>query len=253
MKMWKCFLRFGAAAALLGCLGCVDFDYVGQSFPATPEDMPIAYYTERSDVPVGKYAIVGKATLTAPAEKMDSYELREYLVDQARAHGAEAVCLVEMKNIKVGLMPAGEGGGYNGPSNNQTNPDNVNAEGTPLATDSFGNQVTVQGETQYRWEVEVKALFFKDKAVVEKIMAERREKLEAYNASLPPLDEDPRVKDAPDKKNESTAVTETAGEGDTVPDQSEKSESATAPEEGKDTTVPAEESPDKEKAQSPAE
>ena len=183
--------------------------------------MPIAYYTERSDVPVGKYTIIGKATLTAPADKMDSYELREYLVDQARAHGAEAVCLVEMKNIKVGLMPAGEGSG-DGPSNSQTNPDNVNAAGAPLATDSFGNQVTVQSETRYRWEVEVKALFFKDKAAVETIMSERRAKLEAYNSSLPPLDEDPRVKDAPDKKSEPASDAEAAGQGETIPDQTEK-------------------------------
>ena len=232
MKKSNRLLRFSAVALLAVFCGCVDFDYVGQTFSATPDDVPIAYYTERSDVPAGKYTIIGKATLTAPADQMDSYELREYLIDQARAHGAEAVSLVEIKNVKVGLMPAGEGGADNGPTNSQTNPDNVSASGAPLETDSFGRQVTVQGEKRYRWEVEVKCLFFKDKTAVEKIMAERREKLAAYNASLPPLDEDPDLKDAPDKKLSSD---EKAGQGDTT----EKAEKNGASDKKKQTTAQA--------------
>jgi len=91
------------AAALL-VAGCVNVDYVGQSFDPTPEEARVEYIVGRSAIPAGKYRIIGRGTISTP-RKIDSYDLREALIDEARKRGADAVVLVDYKWVRVGVYP----------------------------------------------------------------------------------------------------------------------------------------------------
>ncbi len=192
--------------------GCVNFDYVGRTFAETPDDVRIAYFTDRSDLPPGKYSIIGRATLTAPDGEFDTYSLREFLEAEARERGADAVCVVEAKRIKVGTYAIEDGGSFAGPSAYRSNPDNVSPTGEPLETNTFGQQVTLTGETHYRWDFEVKALFYKDKVELGRIMDERKQQLAKFTSSDQEVEATPG--EGQEAENSGVSVSEEKGEAD---------------------------------------
>ena len=59
--------------------GCVDIEYVGQTFPANPETHEIAFFPPDVPVPEGEYRAIGRATLTAPAST-ETAELQDDLI-----------------------------------------------------------------------------------------------------------------------------------------------------------------------------
>ncbi len=161
------------AAVLLG--GCVDFSYVGQEFAPTPASQPVLFFRNRSQLPVGKYQIIGRATIQAP-DGTDVFDLEELLLQRAREYGADAVCMVETKRIELGAYEI-ENAAFDGPSE-PLDPGNLNWDGSAVAVNTFGEQVNVGGEKMRREEVVVKALFLKDRKVLRRLLAERGRELE---------------------------------------------------------------------------
>ena len=126
--------------------------------------------------------------------------------------GADAVCVVEAKRIKVGTYAIEDGGSFAGPSAYRSNPDNVSPTGEPLETNTFGQQVTLTGETHYRWDFEVKALFYKDKVELGRIMDERKQQLAKFTSSDQEVEATPG--EGQEAENSGVSVSEEKGEAD---------------------------------------
>ncbi len=167
----------GALALLAGVLGgCMSFDYVGQEFSPTPESQPVSYYVNRSMVPPGRYQIIGRATVDGP-DGIDTYDIQELLLRKARACGADAVVIAGVKKVKVGTYQASEDV-FNGPNTDLT-PISFGPAGEPVSINTLGDEVVpLRGETYYRKEVKVQALFLKDRAEVRRLLAERGRELD---------------------------------------------------------------------------
>lgn len=182
--------RFSLAAAAIGLItGCVNVDYVGQSFAPLPETEPVAYFSSRGDIPAGKYRIIGRGRLET-TRRIDGYDLREILVDEARKHGADAVALVSRKRVKVGLYPQ-ESNMLAGPSSYSANPYNLNPDGSQIEMDSFGAPAELQGEATFRSELHVRVLFLKDRETLETLLSERGRELDALVKQPDPADAKP--------------------------------------------------------------
>ena len=171
------FGSFLAAAAIGLCAGCVNMDYVGQSFAPTPETDPVEYFSSRSDIPVGKYRIIGRGSFDT-TRKLDGYDIREILIEEARKHGADAVVLVSKESVKVGLYPQ-ENNMLSGPSSYSANPYSLNPDGSQMEIDSFGAPAEMQGEAKFRTELRVRALFLKDRATLEELLSMRGRELDS--------------------------------------------------------------------------
>ena len=184
------FLTLLAAGFLFS--GCVSVDYTGQSFEPTPEESPIEYFTSKAEIPVGKYRIIGRGTI-ATTLSVDKYELRDILVKAAREHGADAVAVVSEKRVQVGIYPQ-ENDMLSGPSS-PTNIYNLNPDGSPIEINSFGAPAKLQGETHYRTELHVRALFLKDRKELEQLLARRGRELDALVKQPDPSAPNPLVEE----------------------------------------------------------
>lgn len=175
---WMRTMIYRAGALALICLagsGCMDFRYVGQEFAPTPENEPITYYTSRSEVPVGKYGIIGRAEVIAP-DGTDGFDIQALLLQRAREYGADAVCQVKAERIRVGayVFSADE---YRGPTPLES-PGSLNPDGSFDSQSSFGSVSDDDEEIRYRYKVEVKALFLKNKKQLTALLEERRRELD---------------------------------------------------------------------------
>ncbi len=179
MKRFR--VRFFAAVLALAVAGCVNIDYVGQEFAPTPESEPIAYFTERAELPADRYRIIGRATLTAPDDS-NSWVLREKLENYAREVGADAVCQVSVRRVAVGTYPAPQ---QNQQGPNLEGPAGGVIAGQPVQKNPYGEEVELQQNSLVRYEIELKALFLKNREELEKLLAERREELDALLAQPP--------------------------------------------------------------------
>lgn len=157
--------------------GCIDLEYVGQEFEATPMSRPVALFQNRTEVPPGEYRIIGRATLTAP-DGMLGYDIQEKLLDTAREAGADAVCLVSTKRVNVGTYQI-ENSSFSPPGTLRLNPGNRSADGSMREINTFGSRASsVRGEERSRIEIVVKALYLKNRKELARILAERGRELE---------------------------------------------------------------------------
>ena len=164
-----------SAALLMLLAGCVDVDYVGQTFDPIPEGSPVEYFNSRKEIQPGKYRIIGRAVITT-WRRLDHYDIRELLTDEARKRGADAVALVGFKRIWRGVYerdadvaavdtsPASKSG-------------NVKPGGEPLEV-SFDRSEPIRGEHRARQELEMRVLFLKDKEALEEQLARRGRELD---------------------------------------------------------------------------
>ena len=163
---------------LLLCLigaGCMDFSYVGQEFAPTPESEPVTYYTGRSEVPAGQYGIIGRAEVIAP-DGTDGFDIQALLLQRAREYGADAVCQVKAERIRVGAYFFSKDE-YRGPTPMES-PGGLNPDGSFDSQSSFGSVSDDDEEIRYRYKVEVKALFLKNKKQLTALLEERRRELD---------------------------------------------------------------------------
>ena len=170
-------LLLTGAAALFLVAGCINFEYVGREFEPTPVSEQVGYYVNREQLPPGEFRIMGRAEITAP-DGTDGYDIQELLLEKARAYGADAVCLVQARKIPVGCYPREE---ENQGPQLPLDPANVDFPGAPepLAEElqEFGQPQTLSSVVGTRYEVEVKALFLKKKAELERLTAEQDQEL----------------------------------------------------------------------------
>ena len=167
------FVFFCAAAVLCFFCGCMNFDYVGQHFPARPESAPVTVFGSRQAMPAGKFRIIGRGVLKGPAD-IDKYDRISKLKEEARKCGADAFCTVSEKIVTVGLYPR-SGGEFASPMSADSNKINLSGSGTPWSNDSFDEQsVDMRGEKQSRKEFEIKVLFLKKTSDFDAEMKKRR-------------------------------------------------------------------------------
>ena len=90
---------------LLGVIlfsGCVNVDYTGQTFPATPESAEVKFFKSRQELNLDEYAIIGRMVISAPV-KSDFYTFKKAMLEKARSCGGDAACLVEMDTVGRGI------------------------------------------------------------------------------------------------------------------------------------------------------
>lgn len=166
MKHWRMLLF----PLLLGAAGCVDVNYVGQTFPALPEDRSVTFFTQDMTVPRNEYRTIGRATLTAPGST-DSEELKEALIETARKHGADAVQVVEFKRVYVGDRLTPGGGNMQEPNASWTQEGRY-PDGSYIYTDSFGEATRLEQPGTPVYDITVKALFLVTDARFAQVTAE---------------------------------------------------------------------------------
>ena len=155
--------------------GCMEFEYTGREFaPLTGVREP-KYFQKKDDLPPGMYEIIGRAKITAP-DSCDSEDIRIRLLKEAASRGADAVCLASVSRIQVGLYESD--GQFSGPSEHSLNPGNLTPDGSPIRENMAGKTVELTAETHKAVKVVVRALFLKDREVLEKTIAERKKQLD---------------------------------------------------------------------------
>ena len=155
--------------------GCMKFEYTGREFaPLSGVRMP-KYFGKRDDLPPGMYEIIGRAKITAPGS-CDREDIRIKLLEEAAGRGADAVCLVSISRIEVGLFESD--GQFSGPSDYSINPYNLTPDGSPIRENMAGKTVELTAETNKAVKIVVRAFFLKDKKVLEKTVSEREKQLD---------------------------------------------------------------------------
>lgn len=90
-----------AVAVLILTAGCIEVDYVGQSFPALPAGSNVTIYTPESSLSDRNYRAIGRISITAP-EGTTRGEINEKLTLLAREHGADTVNIVSVRRVVIG-------------------------------------------------------------------------------------------------------------------------------------------------------
>ena len=164
-----------SAALLLFAAGCVNVDYVGQVFEPIPEGKPVEFFKERGEIQPGKYRIIGRAVVST-TRRLDHYDIREILIDEARKRGADAVVVVAQKRVRRGIYER-----ESDISAVDTTPasksSNVLPGGRTLEV-SLDSTEPLQGEHHYRTDLELRVLFLKSKEDLEQELARRGRELD---------------------------------------------------------------------------
>ncbi len=156
-----------AIAAMMFVCGCVSVDYVGQQFPEIEEDEPVIIFRQNSDYPASEYKVIGRATFTAP-DGYASIELDEKIEDTARSYGAQAVKVISFERTVIGSD-------YVQPSTSRQQVSitqgttGLSNDGSQLYTDSFGDQVSMEGKRITRYDLVAKTLFLIKRTRYEKL------------------------------------------------------------------------------------
>ena len=151
--------------------GCMNFDYVGQSFAPKSESAVVNIFNGREKIPADHYRIIGRGTLTGPLST-DEYDRMAELRAAARKHGADAVCIVSAATKAVGHYPRSTGA-FAPPISASANTDNLNTRGEAWQMDSFGQVQTLTGREKVRYDFVLRILLLKDTADFNAEMKER--------------------------------------------------------------------------------
>jgi len=190
-------VQWSAALLLMLGAGCVNVDYIGQTFDPIPEGKPVEFFGERSQIPVGKYRIIGRGEIST-TRRLDHYDIREILIDEARKRGADAVVTVSVKHIRRGVYPR-EPAGSEYDTAPALNSGNVKADGSPLDV-TVESAVTVKGEAHSRSELEIRVLFLKTREDLEQQLARRGRELDRLVKQPDPATGTPEEKSKTEKK-----------------------------------------------------
>jgi len=185
------------AAWLLFAAGCVNVDYVGQTFEPIPEGSPVEYFGSRADIQPGKYRIIGRGVVTT-TRRLDHYDIREILIDEARKRGADAVVLVDQKRVMRGIYER-EPDISAVDTSPASNSGNIKPGGEPLDV-SLDRSESPRGEHHYRVELELRVLFLKSKDELEQQLARRGRELDRLVKQPEPARKTPEKKPETPKK-----------------------------------------------------
>ena len=160
-----------AVSGLVLMAGCMNFDYVGQSFAPLSESVPVAFFEGREAIPKETYRIIGRGVLSGP-ETVDGYDRKAELRLQARKHGADAVCIVSTVKKQVGVFPT-VSDDFSEPLSPSANRGNIGPSGTPWETTSFGETPGLKSQEEKRFEFETNVSFLKKTASFDAEMKKR--------------------------------------------------------------------------------
>lgn len=85
---------------LLGLAGCIDIEYVGQTYGEDPE-RHILWYNSEQEVPPDTYKVAGRATASCGSDRTND-DVRHALLEEAARRGVDAVQVVktDLKTVK---------------------------------------------------------------------------------------------------------------------------------------------------------
>lgn len=160
------------AISVMIAAGCINIDYVGQSYEPDPR-REIKWFNTAQEVPQDTYQIIGRATATCSSDR-NQLDVREALLEEAASRGADAIQVVNsgLKTIKKAYLADG---GLNefGSNSNESRRD-----GAWVPYDSFGQEKTrrVREVEIQEFHANVYFLVYKERyqEAMELFQAERR-------------------------------------------------------------------------------
>ena len=158
------------ALGLLLMYGCMNVEYVGQSFPALAENETVKVYSPNSPLDAEGYRVIGRVEIQAP-DGTTQEDVVEELTGLARKHGAEVVNILEIKRVKIGTVAADPGVSRVG-----WNRDGRNAGGAYIYSNYFGEVSTLEGRRTKVTELQIKAVLLVSDEKFRQIQAERQKK-----------------------------------------------------------------------------
>ena len=168
--MRTCLILLTCCCAAFFC-GCVQYNYVGQKFPAT-EDGKISFYAAKKDVPRDALMLIGRMTMICD-DSLDQYDIRVKLLAKAREYGADAVSIVSEQKVQEGMTDT-PAVALEFPNSNP-NSQGADMYGDSYVVNSFGQQVMPEEKPYYDYLI--KALFWKNRKTAEEYLAKHRGKL----------------------------------------------------------------------------
>ncbi|QSH40637.1 hypothetical protein P0136_12230 [Lentisphaerota bacterium ZTH] len=144
-----------ATAVLLG--GCISFDYVGQKLKPLDDSQTVAFFDSADQVPAGQYKVIGRAVAVGP-DGTSSGDVRQKLIDKARAYGADAIQVVTFKRVKTGTTVIPKNDPYEGAVGNWVQTSN-RPDGTPIYNDTQGSNIPLETIAIDKYEIRAKVLF----------------------------------------------------------------------------------------------
>ncbi|MCQ2353448.1 MAG: hypothetical protein MJ033_08255 [Victivallaceae bacterium] len=200
--MKKKTILFGMATWLLTiATGCSQLEYVGRNFDELPEEAPILFTWERSEIDPAQYMIVGHAILTVSGRN-DRYGIEDELTEAARKHGADAVCVVNTRRVEAGLYDLDEDELFFAQGVKSDSALMKPVDMPPEEDKKWGTHAKLQGEYHGRKLIKVRAVFWKNRKEAEPLLRQQEELLERKAAgnwngeNVPDL---PKVR--PEKEN----------------------------------------------------
>ena len=178
MKRLKSIFLVGSAVCAVLLSGCNSFDYVGQKLEPIKGGEAVVFYNKPEEVPPNIYKVLGRAVITAP-DGSNTEEVRQELLEKARAYGANAVEIILFKRIKTGTIfypkeaPYQDRVGSWAVSSNR-------ADGSPIFIDTFVKTVPLKTGEIDQYEIKVKALFLAKKERLKKSIEEFNKERESY-------------------------------------------------------------------------
>lgn len=172
------------ALGILSMYGCMNVEYVGQSFPALAENVPVKIYSPTAALPENTYQVIGRVMITAP-DGTTRDEVCDKLTALAREHGAEAVNILEFKRVRIGTVAAE-------PEQIQRvgwNRDGRNAGGAYIYSNYFGEVSSLEGKRTNVTELQIKAVLLVSDEKIKDIQKKYREKLKSPADKTPEKDE----------------------------------------------------------------
>ncbi|MDD3117659.1 MAG: hypothetical protein PHQ27_00620 [Victivallales bacterium] len=151
---WK-WIGVIAVSGMLLLPGCMQVDYIGQHYAPTEK----VVYLGQEDIPAG-YEIIGRAALNAP-DNYTGEEIRDKLLDKAKAVGAEAVVIESARRVESGDYNISESNsGSLAPTGSWTR-NSYNMNGSRNATNSWGQTGPVSNTNIKQYDMVVKAYFLR--------------------------------------------------------------------------------------------
>ena len=156
------------ALVLVLMYGCMNVEYVGQSFPALAENEPVKVCSPTSPLASDGYRVIGRVEIQAP-DGTTQADVVEELTALARKHGADVVNILEIKRVKIGTVAAD-------PTVSRVgwNRDGRNAGGAYIYSNYFGEVSTLEGRRTNVTELQIKAVLLVPEEKFRQIQSQRQ-------------------------------------------------------------------------------
>ena len=151
------------------CCGCARFDYSGRSFDPVDESQAVGWYTPANPVPPGQFRVMGRGTLVFAAGKLDSYDIEDRLIAEARKHGADAVFYAGKRNISTGVYAVDNSVDSVKRAEFKSSK-GVSVSKEQFEINSFDSPITLTGSSQNSTDTAVDVIFYKRNEYIRKYM-----------------------------------------------------------------------------------